>query len=555
MREWTVGEILDVVAGAVPDRAMTICGSRRTTFAESAERTQHLANYLASRGLGAHADRADLNRWECGQSRVALIMHNDLYIDAYVACLRGRVVPVNINHHYSSREIKALLEHVQPSGLIFHRSLAHLIAEATIPAGVEVLVAIEDGVGPVIPGEVSLEEALAEGASAEPVVPSPDDLMMVCTGGTTGLPKGVLWRQADAYISTMTGMEHETEEALVEFIPKTGEPFFAVSPLMHAAGVSTALSAVVAGRTAVIYDNKGRFDPRSVLETAEREKVRILTIVGDAYAGPLITELRSRQYDLSHLIGIGSGGAAINPRHKAELLELLPHIVILDTFGSSETGGMATSPTLANSPADTFVMHPSGRVVSDDRGRFLEPGSGELGWIARTGRVPLGYFNDSEATLRTFPEIDGVRVSIPGDRAHLEADGSIRLHGRDSLVINSGGEKIFVEEVEEILRGHPVVVDALVVGRPSTRWGNEVVAVVAFEPDGELSVDELRAFAAEHLARYKVPKEIIVVDEVARLANGKADYRWAKSTAQRASAEATTSAAVTDAASAVATSS
>ncbi|NDZ95931.1 AMP-binding protein [Streptomyces sp. SID6673] len=533
MKEWTVGEILDAVAGAVPDREMTICGTRRTTFAESAVRTQHLANYLTSRGLGVHTAHDQLDRWECGQDRVALIMHNDQYVDAFVGCLRGRVIPVNINHHYSPREITALLEHVQPSGVIFHRSLAHLIVESTLPTGVEVLVAVEDSDGPAVPGAVSLDEALSIGADATPAVPSPDDLVMVCTGGTTGLPKGVLWRQADAYISTMTGMEHESAEALVEFIPETGEAFFAVSPLMHAAGMSTALSAVVAGRTAVLFDNRGRFDPRAVLEAAEREKVRILTIVGDAYAGPLIAELRTRSYDLSSLIGIGSGGAAINPRHKSELLELLPHIVILDTFGSSETGGMATSPTMTDSPAETFVMHPSGRVVSEDRTRFLESGDDELGWIARTGRVPLGYFNDPEATVRTFPEIDGVRVSIPGDRARLEADGSLRLHGRDSLVINSGGEKIFVEEVEEILRGHPVVVDALVVGRPSARWGTEVVAVVAVDPAGDLTVDELRAFAASHLARFKVPKEIIVVDKVERLANGKADYRWAKATAHR----------------------
>ncbi|NDZ97422.1 AMP-binding protein [Streptomyces sp. SID6673] len=537
MKEWTVGEILDAVAGAVPDREMTICGARRTTYAESARRTTDLARYLASRGLGAHTHRDDLDRWECGQDRVALIMHNDLYVDAFVACLRGRVIPVNVNHHYSPREIRALLDHVRPSGVIFHRSLAHLLAEATLPAGVDVLVAIEDADGSELPGAVSLDEALEIGATAHPVTPSPDDLMMVCTGGTTGLPKGVLWRQADAYISTMTGMEHESAEALVELIPESGEPFFAVSPLMHAAGISTALSAVVAGRTAVIYDNRGRFDARSVLETAEREKARILTIVGDAYAGPLVAELRTRSYDLSSLIGIGSGGAAINPRHKSDLLELLPHIVILDTFGSSETGGMATSPTMTDSPAETFVMHPSGRVVSADRTRFLEVGDGELGWIARTGRVPIGYFDDRDATLHTFPEIDGVRVSIPGDRAHLEADGSIRLHGRDSLVINSGGEKIFVEEVEEILRGHQAVVDALVVGRPSSRWGTEVVAVVALDPGGELTAEELRAFTALHLSRFKVPKKIILVDKVERLANGKADYRWATSIASASRAD------------------
>ncbi|MFD1813553.1 AMP-binding protein [Rhodococcus gannanensis] len=527
MREWTVGEVLDIVADTVPDRVMTVCGSRRGTFADTASRTRSLAGYLASRGLGVHAERATLDRWECGQDRVAVVMHNDLYLDVYLGCLRARVVPVNVNHHYTPPEIAALLGLVRPSGVICHRSLAHLLVD-TMPPGVDVVIVVEDGDGPDLPGAVSLDAALELGAGAESAQSVPDDLMMVCTGGTTGLPKGVLWRQGDAYLSLMTGMDHADTAELVGHIPGEGEPYFGLSPLMHAAGLSTALSAVMAGRTAVVHDNRGPFDARSVLETVEREQVRILTIVGDAHAGLLVTELRTGSYELPHLIGIGSGGAAINTRHKAALLELLPHIVVLDTFGSSETGGMATGPSMSNALSDTMVMHPTGRVVSADRSRFLTGGEGELGWIARTGRVPLGYFDDREATLRTFPEIDGVRVSIPGDRALVEADGSIRLRGRDSLVVNSGGEKIFVEEVEDVLRGHPAVADALAVGRPSDRWGSEIVAVVAFGPGDALPLGELLEYVATRLARFKVPKEVVVVERVERLANGKANYGWAR---------------------------
>jgi 3-oxocholest-4-en-26-oate---CoA ligase len=231
---------------------------------------------------------------------------------------------------------------------------------------------------------------------------------------------------------------------------------------------------------------------------------------------------------LPELIVIGTGGAAINPAYKRALLDLLPRTMIADAFGSSETGGMAASRSSHNSTSTTFAMHPSGAVVSADRTRFLRPGDDEVGWIARTGRVPLGYFRDRTATERTFPEIGGVRVAIPGDRAVLEADGTVRLLGRDSLVVNTGGEKVFVEEVEEIVRAHHSVRDAVVVGRPSERWGQEVVAVISVRDGVCLTDADIYEFCGTRLARFKVPKCVVVVDEVRRLGNGKADYRWAK---------------------------
>jgi 3-oxocholest-4-en-26-oate---CoA ligase len=528
MTEWTVNDVLDVVAATVPDRVMTVCGPRRSTFAESVERIGRLANFLVGHGLGAHLDRSVLRRWECGQDRVALIMHNDLYLDVFVACLRARVIPVNVNHHYSGREVRELLDYVGARAVIYHRSLGPLVAAAA-PPECRLLVSVDDGSDAAqLPSSVTLQEALGVGRSQPAVAGCPDDLLMVCTGGTTGRPKGVLWRQADAYISTMTGHEYDSPQAIAAAVPASSEPFFAVSPLMHAAGVSTALTAVLAGRTAVIYDNRDKLDARSVLRTAEREKVRTVTIVGDAYAQPLVEALNAHTYDLPELRVIGTGGAAINPKYKRALLELLPRIMIADAFGSSETGGMAASRTSHESSPTTFAMHPSGAVVSADRTRFLRPGDHEVGWIARTGRVPLGYFGDRAATEHSFPEIGGMRVAIPGDRAVLQADGTIRLLGRDSLVVNTGGEKVFVEEVEEVLRGHPAVYDAVVVGRPSERWGQEVVALIALRGGARITDAEIYELCTARLARFKAPKGVVIVDEVRRLANGKADYRWAK---------------------------
>lgn len=532
MSEWTIGAVLDAVAEAVPDRVMTVCGTRRSTFAESADRTSRLADYLAGKGFGAHAERDALGNWECGQDRVALVMHNDLYPDMVIACLKARVVPVNINHYYTPREVADLLAYVKPRGVIYHRSFGGKVAGA----GVELLVSIDDGSEvPELDGAVRLEEALAQGDSGRLGTPSPDDLLMICTGGTTGRPKGVLWRQADMYVASMNGDDHAGVDEIHQRAQRAGAPWFAVSPLMHAAGLWTAFSAILSGQTAVLYDTQRKFEPAAVLEIAEREKVGLMTMVGDAYAGPLADQLARRSYDLSALFAIGTGGAATNVRHQQALLKHLPHITVINGYGSSETGNMGFGHSRRGTQADTFTIRTGGLVLAEDYSRFLEPGEPQIGWVARTGRIPLGYFADEAATARTFPVVAGQRVVISGDRASLEADGTLRLFGRDSLVVNTGGEKVFVEEVEEVLRAHFAVADALVVGRASERWGQEVVALVEPRDGGEADTDAIRAHCAANLAGFKVPKAIIVVDRVRRLGNGKADYRWAACHAETAS--------------------
>ncbi len=532
MTEWTLGAVLDAIAEVIPDRLMTVCGDRRSTFAESADRTSRLANFLIDRGFGAHRERETLNRWECGQDRVALIMHNDLYPDMVIGCLKARAVPVNINHYYTPREIRELLDYVQPRGIIYHRSLGARFADVLPPDSAELLVSIEDASKAAeLPGAVSLDDALALGDTDHDVPGSPDDLIMMCTGGTTGRPKGVLWRQSDMYVTSMLGEDHASSAEIHAKVRQTAPSWYAVSPLMHAAGMWTAFAAAMNGTPVVLYDTGTKFDPPTVWEIAEREKVGMMTMVGDAYAGPLVEELQRHSYDLSSLYSIGTGGAATNPKYQRALLELLPQITLINGYGSSETGNMGFGNSQRGNYRDTFEFRTGGAVVSADRTRFLRPGEQEVGWVVRTGRIPLGYFNDPEATRDTFPEIDGQRVVISGDRATVEEDGSLRLFGRDSLVVNTGGEKVFVEEVEEVLRAHPGVADALAVGRPSERWGEEIVALVVLRDGVDVAPELLYTHCTAQLARFKAPKEFIFVEQVRRLGNGKADYRWAKSAA------------------------
>lgn len=534
MPEWTIGGVVDAIADVIGDRTMTVCGEHRTTYGDMAARTRRLANFLADRGFGAYRERHGLNSWECGQDRVALVMYNDRYPELVIAALKARTVPVNFNHHYTPHEVAELLDYVKPRAVAYHRSLGVRFADV-LSGSAELLICVDDGSdAPMLPDAVDLDDAVAQGKPDRVLATSPDDVIMYCTGGTTGRPKGVMWRQSDSYVSSMVGADHESAAEIHEKVLRNeGAPWFAVSPLMHAAGLWTVFSGALAGLPVVLYDDKARFDPPAVLRTAEREKVGLMTMVGDAYAAPLIAELEQNNYDLSSLYAIGTGGAATNVRHQAALLELLSQLTIINGYGSSETGNMAFGHSRRGSHRDTFDLRTGGTVVSDDLSRFVTPGEDVVGWVVRTGRIPLGYFDDAEATTATFPVVEGRRVVVSGDRASLEADGTLRLYGRDSLVVNTGGEKVFVEEVEAVLRACPGIADALVVGRESDRWGQEVVALVESHPGATVDTDALHAVCTEHLARFKAPKEYIPVQKVRRLGNGKADYRWAKATATK----------------------
>ncbi len=534
--EWTLAGLHDVLAEAVPDRQMLVCGSTRRTYAEVVDRSRSIAAFLVARGLGVRRERGGLERWESGQDSVALVLHNCTeYLEAMYGAFRARAVPFNVNQHYRPAEVASLLTDLDARAVVYHRALGALVAEALGDRAV-VLIDVEDGSGiEPLEGSTPFEEVASTAVAGPLPEPSPDDLYIVCTGGTTGRPKAVMWRQADAFVAALAGSEGLTAEALAAAAASTTDgPFFAVPPLMHAAAQWTAFAGIHTGVGVALHEDSGRFDAATVLATAQAERVVRMSIVGDAYAGPLVEELRRGSYDLSALQVIGTGGAATGEHHKAALLEHLPHIFVVDGYGSSETGGMAFGARSVAGGPDGFNPSAGAVVISADRSRLLEPGDEEVGWTARRGRVPLGYLGDPERTHATFPVVGGQRLAIPGDRAQLAADGTIRMLGRDSMVVNTGGEKVFVEEVEDVLRRHPGVLDALVVGRPSERFGQEVVAVVSLRPGFDVSRKALREHAASELARFKAPRAIALCEAVRRHANGKADYAWAREVASEA---------------------
>jgi fatty-acyl-CoA synthase len=530
--EWSLPGVLDIVSAAVPEREMLVWKEVRRPFGLVDHRTRGLASFLGSQGIGLHQERSGLARWECGQSPVALMLQNGPeYIESMIGCFRARAAPFNVNQHYSPAEVRSVLEMVGAEAVIYHHSLGGLLDEA-MPDGVRLAIEVDDGTGGRgRPGSFNFEEAVSHSGGVLPV-PSPDDLYLVCTGGTTGLPKAVLWRQADIYVSAMGGQDSTTAEQITATASAGSGVWFAPSPLMHAAAQWTVFAGLLGGGTVVLHDDRRRFDAATIVQTASDERVTLMAIVGDAYARPIIDFLESHHVDLSSLRVLGTGGATTSEANKQALLRLLPHIVIRDGYGASETGGMAYGSSTSRAVSAVFTPAPGSVVLSADRSRVLQPGDSEIGWTARQGRVPLGYLGDREKTEETFPVVDGVRMAVPGDRARVESNGEIQMLGRDSLVINTGGEKVFVEEVEEVLRRHPDVADALVVGRPSERFGQEVVAVVQLHQGVVVQPIDLRDFVALSLARFKAPRWVAFCERVHRHASGKPDYQWASTLAE-----------------------
>lgn len=538
--EWSLPAVFEVIAAVAPDRDMLVWKHTRRTYGDVATRTRNLAAFLERHGIGVRRERDELERWECGQATVALLLYNcPEYIETMLGCFRARAVPFNVNQHYRPEEVRSLLDMLNAEAVVYHRALAPLVAEASQGRRL-LLIDVDDGseVAP-LAGSTSFADAVATSAAAADLpVPSPDDLCVVCTGGTTGSPKAVLWRQSDIFVAAMGGSDDASSEMLRARAAAGGLTWFAAPPLMHAAAQWTAFAGIHSGGTIALHDDSAPFDARTILETVARERVNFMSIVGDAFARRLIEEMRRTTYDLSALMMIGTGGAITSADCKQALLELLPQVTIIDGYGASETGGMAYGTTGRAGMARAFAPAAGAVVLSADRRRFLTPGDDEIGWTARRGRVPLGYLGDRKKTEETFPITDGERVAVPGDRARLLPDGEIVLLGRDSLVINSGGEKIFVEEVEETLRRHADVVDAVVIGRPSDRFGEEVVGIVQLRTGARVAPHELREFTAGSIARFKAPRAIAFCDSIRRHPSGKPDYLWARAiaaTAQSAS--------------------
>jgi acyl-CoA synthetase (AMP-forming)/AMP-acid ligase II len=544
MSELNIAAVQEAVAAARPDHETVVQGDRRLTAAELTSRTRRLANVLLGAGLGLRAERAALEGHQSGQDHVAVYLHDGPeYVEAMLGAYKARTAPFNVNWRYVADELRYVLAAGGARAVVYHGAFTPVLesVRAAVP-DLSLLLRVDDGSGhPLLPGAVDYEEALAAAPAQRPDLDwSPDDLYILLTGGTTGLPKAVLWRQADIVVAGMSvlnvgqGREWDSVEELVAAAanPVISKVLVA-PPLMHGAGQWAAFQAVLSGGTAILPTTPDRRDPADLLGLVEREAVPAAVVVGDAFVRPLIDELRQGRFDASALRLLVNGGAPLSTEARMALLELLPDLMIVDSVGSSEGGtqGRGGGSRGGGVPAGCFRPVGGTAVLDAERQRILEPGHDGDGWLATGGRIPLGYLDDAERTAQTFPVVGGVRMAVPGDRARHRADGLIQVLGRDSVTINSGGEKIFAEEVEAAVLAHPGVADVTVVGRPSPKWGSEVVAVVAARPGVELQADDIVATVRQRLAGYKVPKAVVFVDAVRRSPAGKADYRWARDVA------------------------
>ena len=538
--QFTVPAVAKAVAAAIPDRDLVIRGERRYSYAQLIERSNRLAGYLHSRGLGCHTERSGLAGHEVGQDLLGIYAYNgNEFVEALLGTFQARVAPFNVNYRYVKNELQYLLADAGATALIYHAAFAPRVAEILpdLPR-LRVLIQIADDSGnDLLYGAVDYETILASSSPEPPPVRhSPDDLYVLYTGGTTGMPKGVLWRQHDIFMTSFGGRNFLTgepfgsvDEIVAGATAGPGAKLLILPPLIHGAAQWSVMMALTTGQTVVFPSVVDHLDAEDVVRTIERERVMAVAVVGDAIARPLLTAIETGIADVSSLAVVANGGALLTPYVKQRLIEALPNAVVVDGVGSSETGGqmhhMSTSGAVSTG---TFNAGPDTFVAAEDLSAIMEPGHDGIGWLAQRGYIPLGYKGDAAKTAKTFPVIDGVRYAIPGDRARHRADGVIELLGRDSVTINSGGEKIFAEEVETAIASHPAVADVVVAGRPSERWGQEVVAVVALAEGARAGADELVAHAAQSLARYKLPKAIVFRPVIERSPSGKADYRWAR---------------------------
>lgn len=539
VQQFTIGEIHEAIAKSRPDEDCLVFRDRRLTWQQITERTRRLANFLNGRGYGCHTERNQLAQQESGQDHLAIYLHNgNEYLECMLGAFKGRVAPFNVNYRYVAEELTYLLNDSAASIIVFHSTFAPILESVLNDAPLLTLLlqVPDESNHPLLPGAIWYEDALESSHDDEPFPASPDDLYILYTGGTTGMPKGVMWRQGDALVECFGGSR--LAQSIEDFVADTkGRLALVAPPFMHGAGHWVAFGSWNAGGTVFVPSIPERLDADDIWSMVEKEKIDFLLIVGDAFARPLIDQLKTGSYDISSLTVVISGGAALSAHYKQELLQLAPHLMIIDGLGSSEAGGQLTHMSaIGGASTGTFPLSPNNHVLSEDLSQVLEPGHTETGhpesgWLAKSGRLALGYLGDAEKTSRTYPEIDGVRYVVPGDRAVLTQDGHVELRGRDSVTINSGGEKIFAEEVEMAVKSHSAVLDCVVTGRPSQRWGNEVVAIVHLRTGSQCSDANLLDEAAKHIARYKLPKDFIYVDHIVRSPSGKADYRWAKSIA------------------------
>jgi acyl-CoA synthetase (AMP-forming)/AMP-acid ligase II len=528
---FNLGDLFELVADAIPGREAVVAGARRLTYGALEERANRLAHHLLAAGVRA-GDHVGLQ-----------LLNGTEYVEAMLGAFKIRAVPINVNYRYVDAELAHLFDDADLVAVVHHRQFAPRVA--AVASGLPLLrslVVVDDGSDEPSPAHaVDYEEALADASPDRDFGPrSGDDIYCAYTGGTTGMPKGVLWRQEDIFFAAMGGGDPlqsgdviSRPEELVDRLPDAGLVTLATPPLMHVSAHWLAFVSLFGGGRLVLTP-QGRFDPEIVWRLIGDEQVNVLVIVGDAMARPLADAFG--QHETSSLIVIGSGGAILSPSTKRRLSAVVPNTMIVDGFGASETGTVGSRSSLPGSAGDDelprFTLNEQTTVL-DDELRPVVPGSGTVGRLARRGHIPLGYYKDEAKTASTFVEVDGVRWVLPGDMAKVEEDGTIMLLGRGSVSINTGGEKVYPEEVESVLKSHPAIFDAVVVGVPDDRWGERVVVVVQPGPGEHPTLEEIQSYSRAKMAGYKVPRQMVVVEEVVRSPSGKADYRWARERASQ----------------------
>ena len=535
MAGWNFADVWEAVAETTPDAAALVQGSRRLAWSEVDRRADGVARHLLDLGVG-HQDKVAQYMYNCPE-----------YSESTYASFKAGLVPVNTNYRYAEDELAYLWDNDDAVAVVFHGTFAERAAavRGRVPR-VRSWLWVDDGSGPCPDWATPYEDA-AKATTGRVVPPwgrSGDDLWFLYTGGTTGMPKGVMCRQDDVFSLLNAANpapypvepDYDAVRARLRAQAEAGTPQFVglpAAPLMHGTGAMTSFNFWSVGGAIVTLEGR-HFDAVELLDAIQRERVNAVTIVGDAFAKPILRALEENpgRWDLASLVMMISSGVMWSEPVKQGLLRHHPGMVLLDSFGSSEAVGMGQSVSSAAGATRTakFALGPSARVLADD-GREVAPGSGEVGRVAVVGRTPVGYYKDPDKTARTFPVIGGVRHSVPGDYATVEADGTITLLGRGSQVINTGGEKVYPEEVEEVLKEHPSLRDAAVVGVPDERFGEVVTAVV--EPAPGASVDEAAVIAhvKGRLAAFKAPKRVLAVETIGRAPNGKVDYRRLKTEA------------------------
>ena len=530
-----IADLAEHAIDAVPDRVALVCDDDQLTYAQLEEKANRLAHHLIDRGVKK-------------DDKVGLYCRNRIEIViAMLGIVKAGAVLVNVNFRYVEAELRYLFDNSDMVALVHERQYADRVAKVLPDTPhVKTVLVVEDGSDLDYQryGGVEFEDALAQASAERDFGPrSPDDIYLLYTGGTTGFPKGVMWRHEDIYRVLFGGTDFATGEPLADEYTLSKQAVanppmvrYPIPPMIHGATQSATWMSLFAGQTTVLAPE---FDAEQVWRTIQDHKVNLLFFTGDAMGRPLLDALLVNQdsenpHDLSSLFLLASTAALFSTSIKEKFLEVLPNRVITDSIGSSETGFGGTS-IVAKGQSHTGgprVSIDKTTVVLDEDGNEVVPGSGIRGIIAKRGHIPVGYYKDEKKTAETFRVINGVRYAIPGDYAEVEADGSVTMLGRGSVSINSGGEKIYPEEVEAALKGHPDIFDALVVGVPDPRFGQHVAAVVQPRTGARPSLADLDAFVRSEIAGYKVPRSLWLVDEVKRSPAGKPDYRWAQEQTQ-----------------------